>query len=286
MQAALTGVQQSDGELEWFVNLVSGQLWEEQRRAELSDADRRLVQLVEHIAMDVAGEVLASEDEEDFAYRLDHVASRGWFLASRVLLAREVAKLGPSFVQRLERQIVQSQVSDFLEQVLGEEVAEHAMQAERLLTSYARALAALVSQDPEGLWGGGRDDTSVVRRMAFSITVPAPLRYAVQGSLRADACLLTVSAMAMKPSEHSAGPWLRRALAESLAQELYRFVALLASVPGSGVPPDVVPPEDRLDLEALDAEQRRLERGVARIYDAAAKRGTPYAPFGEPLLDD
>ncbi|MCB9727184.1 MAG: hypothetical protein H6746_01740 [Deltaproteobacteria bacterium] len=171
-----------EDELSWFPVLQRG-LRAMKRRAPLTDEQAQLVRIGAFFAAEVARELLACDDLDDFTARLDHVTSRRWFLAARVLLARAVVRLGPPLLSEMDDEFEASRPGAFLVEVLGPGVALEAARAERLLVAYTREMPGLLPVAPDEPF-----DVDTVRHLAFSITVPAPIRQAVQGSpLRTDA---------------------------------------------------------------------------------------------------
>ncbi len=194
-----------------------------------------------------------------------------WFEISLIsLAARELDDDG------LDR-MADAPVGDVIVDLLGPGTGPAACETERLIHAYAEALrrlapefSRLTPQDMDLALNAGFDD----------FATPAPILRAVLGGRRANASFIAVLSAPLMTSQ--VAPWVRLALVEGLRDGLRDYMRLIASTPGAGVPEDVVPLEERLDLEALEREYQRNRARLDASIAETARTGLPSRPFDSP----
>jgi hypothetical protein len=87
------------------------------------------------------------------------------------------------------------------------------------------------------------------------------------------------SAVVLMAIEHAASsdrmvaPWLAALLVERWTAAQHAYLRLLASFPGNNVPEDIVPPEERLDLDTMERENAAAGARLDALLEAGQRSG-------------
>lgn len=237
----------------------------------LTREERCVVEFVRYLARHYGAHLLEARDCDDLERRLNDAVSEPSFLIDRLTLMKHLAELDVDELQPDDDQV--EPPAGFS----GASLAPLYRQARGLLRVAGEAWLRLLPPEaiarelPKALGGAAEDD--LVR--VLSELPPQVARLALDGSF---ADLLTYAVLQVELEELRPEPWLARRVLERLCDALRSYLRLLASIPGSQVDVDVVPPEERLDLEAVFAAHAADER----LLDEAAAAGPPSFPYGTP----
>lgn len=244
-------------------------LWRDLRRAvenaSATKEERELLLLLDYAASKLGDVLLNATDRDDLDDRLDALLDDPDVFHWNALATR----LASAVVTRPP--VPADAFASACESLVGPTPARELMNAAPLLDAWMRAQHLVITtMDPEI----SRDAAHAVDAMGPAIltsaTVPAEVSLALAGALRAALVLLALGRAA--ESKRSIEPWLALALIERFVAGVRAHLRLLAAHPGSGVPDDVLPASERLDL-ALIFERHARARGHAdRSYEAARAR--------------
>lgn len=107
--------------------------------------------------------------------------------------------------------------------------------------------------------------------------VPPRIASTVLGTYYSNACFLAIASAGI--ARRKLEPWLARAIAERWVQGLRGQLILLSSFPGTHVDEDIVPRDQRLDLEALVRENAEANAAMDQFHRDADEAGVDvYAP--------
>lgn len=95
--------------------------------------------------------------------------------------------------------------------------------------------------------------------------------------LEGSICWLAIAAV-INDGDLLPEPWLAEAIVERWVRANKLYLRLLASVPETKVPEDVIPLADRFDLGALEAEQSQANRAWQELASRAQESGAPIFP--------
>ncbi|MBZ4420501.1 hypothetical protein K8638_28925 [Myxococcus sp. RHST-1-4] len=106
--------------------------------------------------------------------------------------------------------------------------------------------------------------------------VPVPIARALLSAHRTNAVVMAIGAARFR--EQPIARWLGLALADLLAEQARGFLALMAAFTGTDVPASLLPPEERLDLLALQRSALSVQLAYARFNSDAERSGEPVYP--------
>jgi hypothetical protein len=119
---------------------------------------------------------------------------------------------------------------------------------------------------------------------AYDPAIPPAVGAALVSGVRSAVVLMAIEHAAS--SGGPVAPWLSALLVERWTAAQHAYLRLLASLPGNTVPDDIVPPEERLDLEALERETTAAGARLDALLEAGQRSGQAvYVPFPEALRE-
>lgn len=96
--------------------------------------------------------------------------------------------------------------------------------------------------------------------------------------------VLIFAALALRFGNQSAAPWLRRAIGEHLLRAVRGSLALLVAITKADVPEEILPADQRIDLQAVEARNEAATGAFGRLRFLADAIGVDVFPTTD--LDD
>jgi hypothetical protein len=243
----------------------------------LSKEDERIKVAIEGAASAIGAPLLDAESLDDFGRRLDASVESKGFAGYFNQLAQAFSADG-ALSEQLER--VDERSHEWVTDVLGEGQRALTTAADRMMRAMVEAFENLrrtvrstfnVDVSPvlldEGDPLGFLSDRNVPPRIAGTVL----------GTYYSNACFLAIASAGL--TGRKLAPWLARAIAERWVQGLRGQLALLASFPGTHVDEDLIPRDQRLDLEAFVRENAEANAAMDQFHrDADEANVDVYAP--------
>lgn len=243
----------------------------------LSKEDERLKAAIEGAAAAIGSPLLEADSLDDLARRLDAVIEGRSFAGYFRQLA-EAFSGGETLSERLEH--IDERAHDWMTEVLGEGQRALIASAGRMMHAMAEAL----------------DNLRRTFRITFGVDVlPVPpsdadplgflsdrevpplIASTVLGMYHSNACFLAIVSAGL--AGRTLEPWLARAITERWVQGTRGQLVLLASYPGTHVDEDLIPRDQRIDLEAVVRENAEANAAMDQFHrDADAAGVDVYAP--------
>jgi len=250
------------------------------RRALLSEEEKQLLVIVEAAAGDFGKPLLDARDLEDLDNLIEVQLERQELNTLNSLMARSLAS------QNLEA-LGQNQLTK-------DEIAKIGLGAPDAIASVFALMKPIMGALARLLHSLGEE---AIHQVIDQIQTKSPLWFLTDesvppevGSLmlswtRAGICSMALSEALM--SGRKLKLWLARGLAERWLQGAHDYLRLLASLPDTDVPLDLVPESERLNLPRLSEETRASRERQARlIAEAHASRLPVYPPGALTDTDD
>ncbi len=244
-------------------------------RERLTAEERTFVEGFRAVSEKYGTYLLEAEDREELQARVDAVLEDPQFYedCQRVSAPLDLAQLS----QRLQDTADQDIAAPPMARVLG----PAAIPALRRVDSYLMELSRLVSTFFKGATPATEMPASLMTAeepLAFlsDPRVPVPLARALLSSWRFTALMLAIGAARF--NQLSLERWLGLAIAELLAEQTPGPLAVLAAATGTEVPVSLLPPEQRLDFQALQQSTESVLKAYARFNAAAERSGEPVFP--------
>ncbi len=262
--ATLQTLDLPGGFLPWLTSI-----WRSLRRLAPAVAptkeEEALLHLVAYAVSHFGDAVLSASDVDDLDDRLDDLLEEPGIFHWNVLATRRARPL---------LRDDPTPADDFTATatpVLGEGQARALQLAAPLLDAYLqtqrRVMASVSAEDVEEAM---RDLEAVGPGFLTSPEVAPEIADSLAGGLKAGLCLFAIARALSE--ETRIEPWLARALVDRLVAGVRSHLRLLAAFPGADVPESVLPPEGRLDLDAIHQRHTRARAQASRSYDAARVR--------------
>ena len=242
----------------------------------LSKADERLKAAIEG-ASAIGAPLLDAESLDDFSRRLDASVENKHLAAYFNQLAQALTVEG-ALTEQLGR--VEDGSHEWVIEVLGEGQRSLASEVDRLMRTMAEAFENLrrtfrltlrVEVSPV-LW-----DENDPLGFLHDRDVPPRIASAMLVMYHANACFLAIIRAGI--TRRKLEPWLARVIAERWVQGIRGQLVMLASVPGTHIDEDIVPRDQRLDLEALERENAEMNAAMDQFHrDADEANVDVYAP--------
>ena len=248
-----------------FFQAIVGWLFGEK---ELSEVQRHFIA---ESAARVGDPILASADLDDFACRLEEVMEgpdfRDWLRMLRGLVTKKDIHALATECSEPSRDLVEKFGCEWL-------------LADGFRLVHAIAIAALSLESLEDFLTSKDEIASNEDPLAFLADpeVPVPIARVLLTSFQGTACfpaILRATTVGRPPA------WLARAIAETWVRGLRADLRLLASIPGAEVSEELVPREERIDLQRAARTAKMADLAFRELVDRARETNAPIYPESE-----
>lgn len=269
MQLAISSLDRPTGELGFWASLVDV-LGQFVRGALLTDEDERRLHLAAFAGSRLGHAILRAESVDDLDDRIDAA------IQDPELGRLSALGFRSSGGQALSRPATEPRIAPALAGVFGHGALGRLEEGDRLAGVIAAAAAQLRTRmDPATLVPGAERGAEPLAFLSDPGT-PVEVAAGLLGGLRAAACLAAITQASLL--RQKLVPWIALALAERWVEGQWALLRLLASMPGVTLPETLVPPEEKLDLEALLASARATEERLQELLEAAKASGETIYP--------
>jgi hypothetical protein len=243
----------------------------------MTDEERKLLELAEFGAATFGAPLLEAKDLDDLDNRVDSL-----------LESRELADFYVQVLSNSPLRNDQPLPSSMMIAITTEEVAHLGVGAP---DTYAKALNVLVrvlrvrqqlldkigpssvAQAVRMIRAGGMSS------VCLDPSMPPEIGLILRGWFRAEVCGFAFCEMLR--SKRRIEPWLAMGIAQSWLEGAEKYLRFQASIPGSDVPVDWVPQNERLDLRRIFAEHQAERERIKELFEKAEASGAPiYPPEG------
>lgn len=291
MEIALPGILPQEAPVDGMLVLVVRLLRQAARRAagswqrvRQSTADEEFLGRVESATERFGRHLLTAQDRDDLRDRVDAVIEDPEFHATLFgLVRRSLDKPGG-----LEDPLAQepqlselSEVEEPLRKVCGPASARAIHQGTRYMAEVLRVLHLYTRQPgvQEALRSepGLQAAQSLAWEIVYNPDIPPQLARGVLAGQRMGALELAMLAALVRGEPLA--PWLGLAVAERWLEEAREYLRLLVALtPGAVVSEELLPAEERLDVEALSLSMQQASRAFRELVEAAERAGEPIYP--------
>jgi len=243
----------------------------------LSKEDERIKTAIEGAASAIGAPLLDAESLDDLGRRLDASIESKGFAGYFNELARAFSTDG-ALSEQLER--IDEYLNEWMIDVLGEGQRALITEADRMMRATVAAFENLrrtvrstfnVDVSPVLL------DEDAPLGFLTNRNVPPRIASTFLGTYYSNACFLAIASAGI--TRRKLEPWLARAIAERWIEGFRGQLVMLASFPGTHVAEDIVPRDQRLDLEALVRENEAANTAMDQFHrDADEADVDVYAP--------
>lgn len=248
------------------------------RGARLSPAETALVEAVRGLTDSFGAYIAEAEDREDVLFRVDAVLEDPSFHeALRRLLTLSTHEHGFNVFEAFDAVADKDIASSRMARALGPAAVPALRQFDVNTVELIRCLEVLFATLPveaqsDALSAVGDDPLAFVS----STEIAVPVADSMLALFRLNALLMASGHFSFVNS--SASRWLGLALAEMLAKNSRRALALLVAASGRDVPMSLLPQEERLDMNALNGAALATQAAYAQFNLAAERSGEPIFP--------
>lgn len=238
----------------------------------LSPKQKEAVKLIEVAASRLGAPILDSTSIEDLQARLDALAENPDLLHIEALL------LGLVTPSMLEASATSLEPSEEEIDAIGQAVAELFARGLRLEAAIADAVRQIVAAlGPEALKATAQYSAAEDPLWFLNAPgVPPEMGAILLQARHAELCFFALLHIIL--SDRRADPWIVRAVAERWVSGKRGHLRYLASLPGVRVSEDLIPMQERLDINVLVAQAARYEKRVEEEFKRLDESGAPFWP--------
>ena len=247
------------------------------RQALLSDEERRLLHLVEFAIATLGAPLLEASDLEDLERRLDEQIERPEMNNLLGLMAASFPAVAP------ETTPAASDVAAATAPLLGEGLQGLLREGFRLSEAIAMAIGRLMRLRGPSELQMAAEQRSADKPLGFleNPRIPPEVAASWLAGLRANVLMFALMYPLIYPQTPE--PWLLRSIAEQWIHNQRLYMRFLASIPEAQVPLDIVPAEERMDLEKLFGQTADAARHLEDLARKAIDSGADvFPPRDEP----
>ncbi len=259
-----------------FLALLWTTLLEHVRSASSASEESPLATHIKACAADFGGYVLEAEDRADIIFRVDTLLDDPAFCQrfyGGLDLPSVVKSFGPDTGTAGPPR--DWHVNAF-GQSLGPAAVPYLREIQRSTAAVFAWLRYVAAHVPAEELAGAANVLLADPPLGFLSSAPVPIARALLATLRCDVLALTSASLVFQ--RRSIAPWLGLALAEIWATELREYLVLCASIGGTDVPYDLVPPDKRFNVAALDRAAALTDRAYKQFDSEAESSGEPIYP--------